>query len=128
MHRALAVLDVILEIFAHLDPPPWSDDHSDIHENDEIRMLFLKSLAALARTCKTFHEPAMNLLWACIYGLSPLFGCVRRLHSLIYDRDMQCHGTVSAASYACKPPLAHLFFNIEWCQACMDAREPSLLA
>ncbi|KAJ8584599.1 hypothetical protein M405DRAFT_746684, partial [Rhizopogon salebrosus TDB-379] len=49
-------------------------------------------LAALARTCKTFHDPAMNLLWAELDDLDPLLGCVTVTNlfpTLIYVR---CHG------------------------------------
>ncbi|KAG2119380.1 hypothetical protein DEU56DRAFT_836666, partial [Suillus clintonianus] len=45
-----------------------------------------KTLAALARTCKTIHEPAMDELWANIDGLEPSLGCVTRLHPVIYPR------------------------------------------
>ncbi|KAG1744561.1 uncharacterized protein EDB91DRAFT_1080672 [Suillus paluster] len=65
-----------------------------VHVN-QIRPLLLsygeiplgrKSLAALARTCTTFHEPAMNELWADLdeHGIEPLLGCVTRLHPMVY--------------------------------------------
>ncbi|OAX33685.1 hypothetical protein K503DRAFT_504255 [Rhizopogon vinicolor AM-OR11-026] len=83
MHRALVVSEILLEIFAYLDPTlllSWPGK----------RWL---SLAALARTCKTFHEPAMNLLWADVNGMPPLLGCVPRLHPLIYNLDRKhCSG------------------------------------
>ncbi|OAX32034.1 hypothetical protein K503DRAFT_777069 [Rhizopogon vinicolor AM-OR11-026] len=80
MHRALVVSEVLLEIFAYLDPTlllSWPGK----------RWL---SLAALARTCKTFHEPAMDLLWADVDGMAPLLGCVPRLHPLIYPLGTKC--------------------------------------
>lgn len=43
-----------------------------------------KSFAALARTCKPFYEPAMDLLWTELDGIEPLLGCVTRLHPIIY--------------------------------------------
>ncbi|OAX33522.1 hypothetical protein K503DRAFT_518147 [Rhizopogon vinicolor AM-OR11-026] len=71
MHRALFVLDILVEIFVHL-------------------RFSSRSLAALARTRKMFYEPAMNLLWANMpnyAGIIPLLGCVTRLHPMIYDSD-----------------------------------------
>ncbi|KAG1727398.1 hypothetical protein EDB19DRAFT_1643054 [Suillus lakei] len=76
MHRALLVSEVLLDIFAQLT------------ENTPglMSMTDRKSLAALARTCKTFYEAAMNELWANLYGLEPLLGCVTRLYPVIYPR------------------------------------------
>ncbi|KAG1897382.1 uncharacterized protein F5891DRAFT_536017 [Suillus fuscotomentosus] len=73
MHQALLVPEVLLEIFAYVKIIPST-------ETTPAQEL----LAALARTCKIFHEPAMDLLWAEIDGLEPLLGCVARLHPLIY--------------------------------------------
>ncbi|KAG2053276.1 hypothetical protein BDR06DRAFT_956851 [Suillus hirtellus] len=70
MHQALLVPEVLLEIFAYVPPTQTTSTR--------------KVLAALARTCKIFHEPAMNLLWTEIHGLEPLLGCVARLHPLVY--------------------------------------------
>ncbi|KAG2048342.1 hypothetical protein BDR06DRAFT_962840 [Suillus hirtellus] len=76
MHQALLVPEVLLEIFAYVNIMPSTQTKST-----------QKLLAGLARTCKIFHEPAMDLLWAEIHGLEPLLGCVTRLHPLIYRRD-----------------------------------------
>ncbi|KAG0694971.1 hypothetical protein DFH29DRAFT_295970 [Suillus ampliporus] len=77
MHRALLLSEILLDIFAHvntiLDPLSYGE-----------KSLARKSLAALARACQTFHEPAMDELWADIYGLRPLLGCVTRLYPMIY--------------------------------------------
>lgn len=77
MHRALLVSEILLDIFAHvntiLDPLSFG----------EIS-LTRKSLVALATTCGTFYEPAMDLLWADMHGIVPLLGCVTRLHPMIY--------------------------------------------
>ncbi|KAG1839282.1 hypothetical protein C8R48DRAFT_782131 [Suillus tomentosus] len=73
MHRALLISEVLSEIFSH------------VNENRSLQTgKKLLSLEALARTCKAFHEPAMDLLWADLYGIIPLLGCVPRLHQLIY--------------------------------------------
>ncbi|KAG1799297.1 uncharacterized protein HD556DRAFT_1525223 [Suillus plorans] len=57
MHQALLVPEVLLEIFAYVNTIPSTETTST-----------QKSLAALARTCKIFHEPAMDLLWTEIHG------------------------------------------------------------
>ncbi|KAG1733793.1 hypothetical protein EDB19DRAFT_1189997 [Suillus lakei] len=82
MHRALLVSEVLLEIFEYFNQilDPWPPGGKRPYRN---------SLAALARTCKTFHEPAMNLLWADLsgeHGIHPLLGCVPRLHAMMYRR------------------------------------------
>ena len=35
-----------------------------------------RSIAAIARTCKSFHEPAMDALWRKLDGLGPLLECM----------------------------------------------------
>jgi len=74
MHQALFVLEILMEIFSHLNPIP----------SNGSRKKSRKSLAALARACKTFYDPAMYLLWAILDDVWPLLGCVTRLHSSIY--------------------------------------------
>ncbi|KAG2139114.1 uncharacterized protein EDB93DRAFT_1164156, partial [Suillus bovinus] len=73
MHQALIIPEVLLEVFTHVNKSSFTRITSA-----------RKSLAALAITCKMFHEPAMDLLWAEINHLEPLLGCVTRLHPLIY--------------------------------------------
>ncbi|KAG1744568.1 uncharacterized protein EDB91DRAFT_191157 [Suillus paluster] len=72
MHPALLISEVLLDIFTHVNKIPGPPNGRQL------------SLAALARTCKTFHEPAMDLLWAQLNGIEPLLGCVTRLHAMIY--------------------------------------------
>ncbi|KAG1869396.1 hypothetical protein DFJ58DRAFT_742471 [Suillus subalutaceus] len=81
MHQALLVCEILLEIFKHVNDIDWQNPIMiSYHEVSLVRT----SLAALARTCKTFYEPAMNELWAKISGLNPLLGCVTRLRPIIY--------------------------------------------
>ncbi|KAG1806258.1 hypothetical protein EV424DRAFT_251994 [Suillus variegatus] len=75
MHQALLVPEVILEIFAYVNIIPSTQTSTQ------------KLFAGLARTCKIFHEPAMDLLWVEIHELEPLLGCVARLHPLIYHHS-----------------------------------------
>ncbi|KAG1794960.1 hypothetical protein EV424DRAFT_640529 [Suillus variegatus] len=81
MHQALLVPEVLLEIFAYMN----------YNTIPSARTSTQKLLAALARTCKIFHEPAMDLLWTEIHGLEPLLGCVTRLHPLIYRRGTRLY-------------------------------------
>ncbi|KAG2032343.1 hypothetical protein BDR03DRAFT_50317 [Suillus americanus] len=77
MHRALLVFDILLYIFTHVDRiPPIAVNNSSSPSR--------KSLASLAATCKAFYEPAMDLLWADVFGLERPLGCVTRLHPLVY--------------------------------------------
>ncbi|KAF8142025.1 hypothetical protein EV363DRAFT_42484 [Boletus edulis] len=59
MHHALQPQEILLNIFGHCDP---GLDTSD--------------LAALARTCRAFKEPALDVLWEELNDLSPLLRCV----------------------------------------------------
>lgn len=81
MHRALFVSEILAEIFINLNQLQNSDLLG------RTQSVTRRSLASLARTCKTFHELAMDLLWANLSGLRPLLGCVTRLHSVIYDPE-----------------------------------------
>ncbi|KAG2348257.1 hypothetical protein BDR05DRAFT_956811 [Suillus weaverae] len=83
MHQALLIPEVLLEIFAHVNEMILEPSESSLG----IVLLSRKSLAALASTCKTFHEPAMDLLWGKIDMLESLLGCVTRLHPLIYRNN-----------------------------------------
>ncbi|KAG2096296.1 uncharacterized protein F5147DRAFT_839979 [Suillus discolor] len=56
MHQALLVPEVILEIFAYVNTIPSTQTSTQ------------KLFAGLARTCKIFYEPAMDLLWIEIHG------------------------------------------------------------
>ncbi|KAG0703080.1 hypothetical protein DFH29DRAFT_465446 [Suillus ampliporus] len=95
MHQALHVSEVLLDIFVHVN------QIVDLSSTRE-RSLSRRSLAALATTCKTFHEPAMDLLWADLVEIEPLLGCVTRLHPSIY-----LHGARSFRSEGVEPLSEH---------------------
>ncbi|EJF63283.1 hypothetical protein DICSQDRAFT_153845 [Dichomitus squalens LYAD-421 SS1] len=61
MHRALRICEIARSICAFLND-----------ESEPER----PSLAALARTCKGLHEPAMEALWAVLDSLVPLLQCL----------------------------------------------------
>ncbi|KAF7360749.1 hypothetical protein MVEN_00806900 [Mycena venus] len=58
MHRCLRVQELLALIFSHLDPMEHSGRHSY-----SWRQPTLQDLAVLARTCCTFHGPALDHLW-----------------------------------------------------------------
>ncbi|KAG2122917.1 hypothetical protein DEU56DRAFT_831018 [Suillus clintonianus] len=85
MHPVLCVSKFLLEIFSHVyssQPGPWSMEPSVRTRMSIAARVSRKSLAALARTCKAFHEPAMYYLWADLNGITPLLGCVPRLRPI----------------------------------------------
>ena len=62
MHQALHITEILLNIFRHSELPPGGAG----------------DLAVLARTCRTFKEPALHVLWEVLYDLSPLARCLPR--------------------------------------------------
>lgn len=55
MHHALEIQEILLIIFGQCHPP---------------------DTAALARTCRAFKEPALDVLWEVLCDLSPLAQCL----------------------------------------------------
>ena len=64
MHRALFIREIILDIFGHCSPTTPLDDSR--HKAD---------LAALARTCQIFKEPALDILWEELFDFSAVARC-----------------------------------------------------
>jgi hypothetical protein len=54
--------EILLHIFAII--------HDDFGRDSRA------TLAALARTCRTFEEPALDTLWRNIDGLKPIVSCM----------------------------------------------------
>jgi hypothetical protein len=78
----MLVPEIILEIFCHVHHQVFNP-LAPSETTDEMQ-LAQKSMVALATTCRTFHEPAMDFLWTDLDGIEPLLGCVTRLHAVIY--------------------------------------------
>ena len=68
MHQALHIQEILFDIFGHCSPtePHWTP----------LRRHSTAVLAALARTCRTFKEPALDVLWSELVDLTPLPQCV----------------------------------------------------
>ena len=62
MHHMLQIEEILLNIFGHCRLPRRESATSD--------------LPALARTCRTFKEPALNVLWESLDDPSPLAQCL----------------------------------------------------
>ena len=66
MHHVLYVEDILREIFSYLLPlPPRCPSRSS-------RMV----IVAVARTCRSFKEPALDILWEDLQDLTPLVRCL----------------------------------------------------
>lgn len=63
MHRCLQVPEILLAITDAVASNPSHDALSRVEMNTH---------ASLARTCKAFHDMAMDALWAKQYGLNRL--------------------------------------------------------
>ena len=68
MHHILHIQEILLNIFGHCCPTEldWTPH----------RRRSTAALAALARTCRTFKEPALNVLWCELIDLTPLPRCL----------------------------------------------------
>ncbi|KAJ7730090.1 hypothetical protein DFH07DRAFT_849364 [Mycena maculata] len=66
MHRCWDVAEITRIVFELLGPTHWSDAVSPT----------MKALTALARTCRGFSDPALDLLWESQLGIVPLLKCL----------------------------------------------------
>ena len=64
MHHALEVQEILLNIFRFFGRRHYDRDDGP------------GDLASLARTCRTFKEPALDILWEVLDDLSPLARCL----------------------------------------------------
>lgn len=64
MHQCLQTLDLIVLIFTEIANEP------------RIFKSSRRDLARLARTCRAFHEVALDLLWEEQRGMLPLLRCM----------------------------------------------------
>ena len=67
MHRCLQIYDLLHCISTHLYPT-----HRDLPRLISSRTEGAASLAAFARACRTFLEPALDVLWYTQHDLAPL--------------------------------------------------------
>ncbi|KAG8213563.1 hypothetical protein J3R82DRAFT_10217 [Butyriboletus roseoflavus] len=123
MHLALYLPEILYNIFGHVAPVEnweWAQE----------RLPHTSDLAALARTCQAFKEPALDVLWSELPDLSALARCVPdATHS-----EKRCH-------YAFKRPLTDvewatlrsyarrvwIFLNCILMEACLDEESITML-
>ncbi|KAH7930960.1 hypothetical protein BV22DRAFT_19209 [Leucogyrophana mollusca] len=80
MHQCLLIQEILISIFRHVIGPL----NVELALDDFVGLWDRKSLAALARTCCAFRDPALDLLWARLHTFNPLIQClpgVWELHS-----------------------------------------------
>jgi len=70
MHRALKVYDIISLICEQLE---YLDTKQDKNATVRFSHNYRPSLSALAKTCKGFYEPVMQILCKCIHDIYPIF-------------------------------------------------------
>ncbi|OAX35286.1 hypothetical protein K503DRAFT_697250 [Rhizopogon vinicolor AM-OR11-026] len=63
VHVCLLPTEILLVVFTIIREEPGTRDSLKRDTN---------SIAALARTCRTFKEPALDVLWENISGIKPL--------------------------------------------------------
>lgn len=93
MHRAFQIPELIEHTFSHLIACPDSDIYR--HEHDDRG-----TLAAAARTCKLWKEPALLRLWSEQESLFPLLGILGQLkgEEIVIDEDPE-EGDTTATEY-----------------------------
>ena len=64
MHICLLPVEVLLDIFASIDPDRLGS------------VTNMSTVAVLARTCRKFKEPALDTLWKDVTGFKPLILCL----------------------------------------------------
>lgn len=82
MHHALEIQEILSNIFEHCSPPvpPIYSYHYETATPD---------LAALARTCRAFKEPALDVLWRALIDFSRLARCLPEAsHRLASQENM----------------------------------------
>ena len=65
MHHTLEIEEILLNIFGYIRGPPGYTARS-----------WSTHLAALVKTCRTFKESALDVLWEELDDLSPLARCL----------------------------------------------------
>ncbi|KAJ7086771.1 hypothetical protein B0H15DRAFT_340848 [Mycena belliarum] len=86
MHEALRIPELVDLICRHcFDAPDWDWDSDKIEYG--VKQPRLCALAVAARTCKTFHDPALNLLWSSA-SLFNLLCCLPADSRRIYDSEV----------------------------------------
>ena len=87
MHRALEIQEILSNIFSHCSYSEQLDDKPyplNVHHRGKAAL----DLAALARTCHAFKDPALDALWRDLIDLSPLVRCLPKASNRLSRGDM----------------------------------------
>ena len=87
MHRCLLISEILETIFSsgYLSPDVSSSLLTSWTPQYEAYFADRKStLYALAMTCRTFKEPALDALWSILYSIEPLLRCVMLHEETVY--------------------------------------------
>ncbi|KAF8134933.1 hypothetical protein EV363DRAFT_1256796, partial [Boletus edulis] len=111
MHHALEIEEILLNIFDHCDYTPGDWRYRD-----------KPTLASLARTCRTFKEPALNLLWEELVHLSPLAQCLPEASHFINDEALYSFSRPltqtewdTLQSYTCRiQSIVNFYCGLDW--------------
>ncbi|KAF8555287.1 hypothetical protein OG21DRAFT_919477 [Imleria badia] len=77
MHPALQIQDILLNIFGHFHPQETASDLPALARPClPTTSTTASDLFTLARTCRTFKEPALDVLWEELLDPSPLARCL----------------------------------------------------
>ncbi|KAF8441523.1 hypothetical protein L210DRAFT_3644804 [Boletus edulis BED1] len=95
MHHALQIPEILLKIFGQ-----------DI--------LNARDLAAIARTCRAFKEPALDVLWSVLKDVSPLARCLSDVSRRKYEnnpRSLPAIEDLAVGTPDCPPGSVGSFFS-----------------
>ena len=70
MHRCLLINELVARIAQACVPDILNASTADDRKPDR------RTVYALARTCRAFHEPALDVIWSYQYGLDHLLACM----------------------------------------------------
>lgn len=71
MHRCLNVPEILCAILDAV-----VQEHGNPHSLSCLSLVERATLAAMARTCRAFHESATDALWSTLTSLDPLVQCL----------------------------------------------------
>ena len=77
MHRMLYIEEILCEIFSYLLCQPETPSTPPGERSSPRR-----DVVALVRTCRTFKEPALDILWEYLHNLTPLVRCLPEVSSV----------------------------------------------
>ncbi len=75
MHRCLCISELVAKIADHLILRYSNGQPAQLATGIRGQIAGGASCSAMARTCKSFYEPAMDVLWSYLIDFLPLICC-----------------------------------------------------